>query len=483
MHIATETTHGSPVGATTSAVHDVVVVGAGLSGLVAADALHGRGRAVVVLEAKNRLGGRLLSHALLGGGVVDAGGSWVGPVQPTVLALARELGLETADHHDEGLHLLTLRGRTRSYRGSVPPLPPPALADLALALWRLDRLVRSVPATRPWEAPHATRLDRTTLGHWMGRHVPTHPARVILAAACSASFGCRPQDLSLWGFATHVAAAGGLEAMTSVDGGALERRIVGGAQQLCERLAARLPGRVLLGEAVESVSRAAPDAATVATATRRFHARRVVVATDPVLASVLRHDPPLPPRRREFERRYRMGQGIKVHVVYERPFWRQHGLSGQSTADAGAVRGTFDVSPADGEAGVLMTFLDADGVDRDDLHDPSAAGVRRDLLVRELAGRFGPAATRPLDHLETDWGSEPFQSGCVPAPAPGVLTAARDAVTAPVGRLHWAGAESSPVWEGHMEGAVLAGRRAADEVDRALTDEGRPPSGAAGARA
>ncbi|RZQ64644.1 flavin monoamine oxidase family protein [Amycolatopsis suaedae] len=441
---------------------DVAVVGAGLSGLVAAYRLRQADADVVVLEAKNRVGGRLLTSPTAAGAGVDSGGSWVGPGQHAVLGLLDELGIGLVPQFADGVNLLRVRGRTHRYRGDIPRLRPHEMLDLGRAQWALDRIARRLGAP-PWPPALAARLDEQTLGSWMRRKVRTAAARLVLDTATAASFGCRPSELSLLGFASQVGGCGGLADLIGVRDGALASRIAGGAAALPAELARRLGERVRLGHAVTEIRRSAGLITLVGHDHPPVYARRVIVAVDPATAGSITHDPPLPVERAELQRRWQMGSGIKAHVVYRRPWWRDHGLTGATVTDTGTVRLTFDVSPADGP-GVLVTFLGLPAGDTPELLSSDRSAARRRQVLDDLATLLGPEARDAVDYVEQDWTAEPWQSGCVPRPPAGVLHPGHRWLTRPVDGLHWAGAESSYLGEAHMDGAVRAGERAAGEA-------------------
>jgi monoamine oxidase len=191
----------------------VVIVGAGLAGLTAARRLRQQGREVIVLEAADRIGGRLVRQEVAGV-PVDGGGAWVGPTQDRVLALLDELGLEAAPTYDDGKHLARLGGRIRARSGPAPPLNPLALADALLAQLRLDRLAHHVEGAR------ARALDARTIGQWIDRHVRTHGARTLLRIGVATTTGKEPAEVSLLAFTAHVRSAGGVAQLLGVRGAA-----------------------------------------------------------------------------------------------------------------------------------------------------------------------------------------------------------------------------------------------------------------------
>jgi len=440
---------------------DVVVVGAGLAGLVAARELTRAGRSVVVLEARDRVGGRVLNHTFGDGTVVEVGGQWVGPTQLRINRLITELGLETFPTYGEGEHLLLLRGEQIRYRGEIPRVSPLALADIGQSQLRFDRMARRVPLEAPWAADRAERWDGQTFESWIRRNTVTATARFFWETVVEAVFAAEPSDLSLLHALFYAHSGGGVDALIGTHGGAQQDRVVGGTQRIALGLAGQLGEVVHLGVPVRRIEQD-PDGVTVLGDDERVRAAHVVVALPPVLAGRVDYSPALPGPRDQLTQKVPAGSVVKVNVCYERPFWRDDGLTGQASADLGPVKVTFDNSPPSATPGVLLGFLEGAEARRWSI-EPAAD--RRRAVLDCLARLFGPTARSPVDYVEQDWSAEEWTRGCYGAHlAPGVWTQFGPVLRAPVGRIHWAGAETATVWSGYMDGAAQSGERAAAEI-------------------
>jgi monoamine oxidase len=441
-------------------VVDVVVVGGGLAGLRAAGLLAGVGARVVVLEARDRVGGRTLSQPL-GGGTIDLGGQWIGPRQTRIAGLARELGVPTFRQYAQGRKILALGGGMASYRGTIPSIPLLSALDLHLLIGRLEWLCRRVPLERPYEAARAAERDGWTLEDWARRRVRTPEARGVFEGAVRAIFACEPDEISFLHFLSFLNAGGGLLQLAKTRGGAQQLRFVEGAQTISRRLAARLGDRVVLGAPVHAIEQD-DDGVTVRGAFRSYRASHVVVAAPPRLAGRIAYRPALPPARTRLMREVRMGSVIKAVVAYDRPFWREGGFSGEVVSDGETVRLAFDASPEDGSPGALVAFILGSAARTWSGSDPDA---RRRAVLADLTRFFGRPAGRPRGYVDQDWTVDEWSGGCYSGLLPpGALTGCGQALRAPIGRIHWAGTETAVRSYGYMDGAVESGERAAAEV-------------------
>ena len=446
---------------------DVVVVGAGFAGLAAARDLVAAGRSVAVVEARDRVGGRVVNHPLGPGDVVEMGGQWVGPTQDQVLALAKDTGVETFPTYDTGRRVLHFGGRRGTYKGTIPRINPVVLAEVGRIQARLESLAQRVPLDAPWTAPQADRWDAQTFETWLRRNTLSASARTLLALGIEAVFACEPGDVSLLHVLFYAHSAGSFQKTIDTGGGAQQDRFVGGSALVCERVAEALGSEALFLSSPVRRIEVRGERVVVHADGGRFGGRRVIVSTPPLLAGRIDYDPPLPSWRAQLTQRTPMGSVIKCQVVYDEPFWRSDGLSGQATGDGDGARVVFDNSPPGGSPGVLLGFLEGDEARRLGRVD---VATRRQAVVDSMVRYFGPRAARPDDYIELDWQREAWTGGCYGTLfGPNVWTRYGPALRQPVGPIHWAGTETATVWSGYMDGAVSSGQRAAAEVLAALT--------------
>ncbi len=443
---------------------DIIVIGAGPAGLAAARHLARTGRRVLILEARDRVGGRTQTITAHDGTPVDVGGQWVGPTQDRVLALLKELGIETYPQYHQGRKQLKLCGKRTSYLHSIPSLPLHNLLELQLSMSRLERLAREVPIDAPANARHAARWDAISFADWMHRNTYSQKVFNLLRAATHAIFAQEPEEISFLQFLFYLRSAGGLMRLIEAPNGAQEQRIKGGAQQISEgllRQAQTAGAQLQLDAAVVSVEQDS-NGVRVYTARGQHTASQLVVAIPPAQAAAIHWEPALPLSRRQLTQRMVMGSVIKCIVIYEQPFWRKDGWSGEMVCDESPLRMCFDATPYHEKHGALVGFI----LGREAVNwSERGEATRRSAILSQLSEFFGPAAMQPVQYIDKDWCADPWSEGCyVALMPPGVMTRLGHLLREPLGRIHWAGTESATTWNGYIDGALESGERAAVQI-------------------
>ncbi len=449
---------------------DFVIVGGGISGLTAARRLAQAGKSVVVLEANDRVGGRTLSHEYAPGKIAEFGGTWLGPTQNRVLALANELGLTIFLQYNTGNAVYYGNGQVSTYSDTSPlgttPPDPLIVPDLP-ALLRLDQMAAEVPPDAPWTASQASVWDGQTLATWLRDNTVSPQSSKLLSAAFETITGTEAREISLLSFLHHIVSAGDeknvgtFERLSNTTDAAQQSKIVEGTQQLSIRMATQLGNSVVLQSPVRRI-RQSGGGVTVESDRLNVSAKRVIVAIPPPQAARIEFEPVLPGARNQLQQRMPMGWLLKCVAIYDTPFWRTAGLSGATVSDTGPAKLTYDVSPPDGSSGALLGFVGGDEA------RAWSARPRADLeaaVINNFVTYFGSQARNYRQFFIQDWGLEPWIGGApISFSGPGVITGYGPALITPVGNIHWAGTETSPYWHGFMDGAVRAGERAAAEV-------------------
>jgi len=474
---------------------DVVVIGAGAAGLTAANDLRTAGLSVVVLEARDRVGGRLWTD-VVDGAMLELGGQWVSPDQTALIDTVADLGLETYSRYREGDSVYVgPDGEAKRFTGEMFPVAPETEKAIDDITARLDQMVAEIDPDKPWAHPNAAEWDKISWDAWLREQTDDDEAVRNLAFATGSAMLTKPtHTFSLLQSLLMAASAGSYSNLVDADF-ILDKRVAGGLQQVPELLAERLGDDVILNQPVRRIvwgaasatpaspadaatgqrvadlraltarvdaAKSSSDGVTVIADGVTVRARFAVLALAPVLYSRISFEPPLPRVQHQMHQHISMGFVIKVHAVYETPFWRDKGLSGTAFSPYELVHEAYDNTNHGDERGTLVGFVSDQNAD--DVFRLSAE-ERRERILESLSHYYGPEAKNPAVYYESDWGTEEWTRGAYAASFDmGGLHRYGADLREPVGAIHLACSDMAGAGYQHVDGAIRQGHRAADEI-------------------
>lgn len=446
---------------------DVCVIGAGFAGLCAALTLKKAGKSVALLEARNRVGGRVLSIPLKEGGWIDEGGQWLGPTQDRFYEYVREMECTTYPSPNIGKAVVFGIKEPKYYYVGDDWSSIPGIEIVEEVRSKLQSLADTINPEAPWEHPQSKEWDGITFSQWLQGQVSNKEA--ILYIKNDMSYACaNAEEISLLSFLTLLKSCGNFGALNNFQGGAQQDRIIGGAQTVAKKIAEHLQENIHLQQPVHKIQWS-DNKAIVQAATMTITAKRVIFAAPPTLIGGIEYEPGLPAPRTQTTQHWPQGVVMKIAMVYDKPWWRDHGYSGLSLDYSSYVSETADSSapPEHSPLGVLTGFVYTSKMI--EISRLSSAD-RKKIVLEEMAKRFGREALTPLHYIEMNWSAQNWTRGCYGGYfGPGALSILKSALRAPVGPLHWAGTETSSKWPTFIEGAICSGERAAKEVIRSLS--------------
>ncbi|HOQ21213.1 flavin monoamine oxidase family protein [Microbacterium paulum] len=460
----------------TEITRDVVIIGAGAAGLTAANELKKAGLSVAVLEARDRVGGRLWTDTIEGA-MLEIGGQWISPDQTALQETVAELGLDTFSRYREGDSVYVgPDGVAHRFTGEMFPVAPETEAVIAEITERLDEMVAGIDPDRPWAHEKAAEWDSVSWDAWLRSQTDDDEAVRNLAFATGSAMLTKPTHaISLLESLLMAASAGSYSNLVDADF-ILDKRVVGGLQQVPLLLAERLDGDVFVSQAVRTIEWS--DAGVTVTSTPTtgvtgtaiagggagltVRARQAILALAPVLYDRISFVPALPRLQHQMHQHLSMGFVIKVHAVYETPFWREKGLSGTAFSPYELSHEAYDNTNHGDERGTLVGFvsdLHADGVFE------LSAEERKERILTSLSHYYGPEAMNPVVYFESDWGSEEWTRGAYAASFDlGGLSRYGKYLRENVGPLHFACSDLAGAGYQHVDGAIRMGRLVASQV-------------------
>jgi monoamine oxidase len=442
-------------------LYDAIVVGAGYAGLAAGLALQKAGKNILLLEARNRCGGRILTEYFSEQDYTDLGGQWIGPGHERMYQLAAEYGIETFHTYDSGKSTLLFNNKLKQYKGLIPPLPLFALLSLDRAIRKINKLAKTIDLEHPYQSEQAAKWDAMSLQDWMNMQMKNETARKMFAIATEAVFATDASTISFLHALFYIKSNTHFDFLMNVDKGAQQDRIKGGAQSICIKMAEKL-GDVVHYEKVVTHIQQDEEGVTVSGDGFSYTAAQCIVAVPPVVSTQISFTPSIPTAQWELMKASFMGTVVKCYAVYPSPFWRKQFKNGLVAAPDELTSVVFDNSPLNGSKGILMGFSLAEKAKQLMQHDQP---TRKEIVKEGFVKMFGPEAANIEYYTDKSFTEEPFTKGCYAGMfPPGILTQLQTSLATPFQRIHWAGTETSDQFNGYMEGAVRSGERAAKAI-------------------
>lgn len=441
---------------------DAIIIGAGFSGIAAARKLHKSEKSFIILEARERLGGRVYTKRFENGQYLDFGGQWIGPTQDRMYALCKEYGVDYYETYNEGYNILDFENKVKKYRGLIPKIDIISLLNLDWLLGKMERMAKGISASKPWSHPKSETYDNILLSDFIKKNCLTKSSLKVITYALETVFACELHTISLLHALFYIKSGFSLNGLINIKEGAQQHRIVGGMQTLVDKMASEFLSKIHFNHPVKSIKQA-QNSVKVAGEGFEFEAKNVIIAIPPPLAAEIKFSPELTSQKSQIINRISMGKVGKCFMVYEKPFWRDNKFSGQALADEHSPFQTlFDSSPKNGEYGVILGFTIADRAE--DFFRKSLE-QRKHAMLQKLVEYFGEKAKNPTAYHDFTMTDETWSRGCYAGLFPvGGWTAYQNAHSKPEDRIFWAGTEASDVWFGYIEGAVRAGERAVGEI-------------------
>ncbi|XP_006825916.2 amine oxidase [flavin-containing] B-like [Saccoglossus kowalevskii] len=453
-------------------IHDVIIIGAGISGTSAAKLLHEEGLDVLLLEARDRVGGRTYTARAPSFKYVDLGGSYIGPTQNRILRMAKDLGVETYRVNVKERTIFQTGGPSTKlvFQGSVPNYYNPfVVMDLNNVCKVMDECAAMVPPAAPWDCPKAAEWDKMTVKEWIDKICWTKTAKEWTIILTRLIYAAEPEEISLLYFFWYTQSGKGIMRLVSTDNGGQERKFIGGSQTISEKIIERIgKDKIKFNSPVVKVEQNTDDGVIIITTAsgEQFKTNHAISAVAPCLLGRMTFDPPLPPKKIQLIQRVPMGSAVKSHLYYKRTFWREKNFNGMAVT-GGLVSVALDDTKPDGSCPCIIGLTVGEPAR---IMTTWTKEKRKKRLAEFYAEIFeSDEANHPIEYIDNDWLSEEYSGGCyVGVMPPGVLTSFGSVIRTPHGCVHFAGTETATEWAGYMEGAVQAGERAAREIMYAM---------------
>ena len=440
---------------------DTVIIGAGFAGIAAAKKLQKAGKSFLILEARDRIGGRTLTENLDCGATIDLGAQWIGPDQHLIWDWVKATNTATYECYDSGKNILSVNQKISHYKGTIPKVDPVSLIGIGLAINKINQLSQQVSLETPWAHPKAKKWDSMTVASWMDKQMLTEKAKTLFSIGIETVFAAEPDELSFLGALFYAHSGKNLDSLLAVTGGAQQTLLVNGTQQLLKDIAQPFDSQIMLNHVVKKIE-LADESVTVHTKNGKVIAKHCIVTLPPALMNTIEFDPILPQMKAQLYQRMPMGAAMKCFCIYEKPFWRSKGFSGQIVTDGHPIRVTFDCSKDNDSHGIILAFVEGQAA-RDFIDLPKE--IRQQQITEGLAKYLGKEALSLIEYTDKCWTKEVYSRGCyVGLLPPGVLSKFKDTIRQPYERIRFAGTETATHWNGYLDGAIQSGYREAEVI-------------------
>lgn len=445
-------------------IYDCIVIGAGFSGVAAARELTRNGKKIKVLEARDRVGGRVYTQQYNDGFYLDLGGQWIGPTQTRMYELLEEYDLHYFPTYNQGINIIDINNKVKTYKGLIPKLDVISLVNLEFIIRKLDWMAKSIDIKKPYVHKKAKKYDSITLLEFLNRNSKTKKCKQVIQLAMETVFASNLSHVSLLHALFYIKSGTNLNTLFNIDDGAQMHRVKGGMQQVVEKMIEEFQGSLLLESPVTQIKKEGQILSVIG-ADFNMKTKKVIMAIPPFAMKNINMTDVCSQSKLDLMDNLVTGKVSKVFAIYDQPFWRDKSYSGQiiSDSESSYLQSTFDASPDDGSRGILLGFSIGDRYDK---FMEMEEGERKEWVQSQMRKYYGQDTPEMISYVDYSMEESEWSGGCYAAIYPKEQwTSHKGELMKPENNIHFAGTETSDVWMGYIEGAVRSGERAAREVN------------------
>ncbi|KAM9976021.1 hypothetical protein ACTFIR_009862 [Dictyostelium discoideum] len=484
-------------------IFDCIVIGAGLSGLKTANLLKNQNINVLVLEAKDKVGGRTDSIEFENYSW-DIGGQWVGPTQYRINELIKECNQSIFPQQQKGKKVLEINGKLYRYSSLIPPVGIQYIIEIQIVMWRIDYLANQIKDLKnitQWNK--CEYYDSISFQDWINQNIFFETSKKLIEITILAIFSSQPKNLSMLFVLTYFKSSGGVVKAMEVEGGAQQDRVFGSSHNLSKILSKKLlfpskltnncgtffygnNGNIKLNSQVFKVEQdynnnqnqnnqinennennliRISSKNVITNEISYYLCKNLVITVPPNLADSIIYQPELPNERRLITKSMEMGKVIKFIIFYDQCWWRELGFSGEIVNDGNSISFCYDGSFEDGSKPSIIGFFEGSYTDEWSLKSESE---RKEEAIKIIYKSFNSdqRALTPKHYIDKDWTKNQWSKGgygCIIGSNKNYHKN-NESLRKQIGNIHFAGTETSTEWSGYMEGALESAERVSNEI-------------------